>query len=150
MSDNTNSPEWPLKRLYELISGPCDYERPWDELASLFLPGARIRTQLKTSEATKIACDWSVAEFATAAAEYYRRQGFWDKEVASVTETFGDIAHIMSVYESRLEGPEAAPSYSGVNSVQLLRRDGKWSIASVVFQLENPCLPIPAHYLLRL
>jgi len=35
-----DSPEWPMLRLYELISGSKEEERPWKEISLLFLPGA--------------------------------------------------------------------------------------------------------------
>lgn len=70
VADST-TPEGPVLRLYELISGPADRERPWDEISSLFLSWARIR---------------------------------------------------MEVVEEG--GPESPPVARGINSVQVLRREG--------------------------
>jgi diamine N-acetyltransferase len=35
----------------------------------------------------------------------------------------------------------------GINSVQVLRRDGRWRIAGIIFHIEHSGLPIPPHYL---
>lgn len=143
------APEWPVLRLYELISGPSDYERPWDEFFSLFLPGARIRMEIRKEDGSVRACDWSPEEFAREAAEHYSRAGFWEREVARRTDTFGNIAHVFSTYESRVGDEKGPPSARGINSVQLLKRDGRWSIAGIVFHIEQPGTPIPGEYLKR-
>ena len=144
---NETSPEWPILRLYELISGPADRERPWDEIESLFLPGARIRMGVVSEAGSVRSVDWSVEEFAREAAEYYRQAGFWEREIARKTDRFGSIAHIFSTYESRVGEPESDPVARGINSVQLVRREGCWHIASIVFQVERPGTPIPDRYL---
>ncbi|MFH0777497.1 MAG: hypothetical protein V2A71_02585 [Candidatus Eisenbacteria bacterium] len=77
----------------------------------------------------------------------YRREGFWEREVARRIERFGNIAHIFSTYESRIGDPKSAPVTRGINSVQVLRRGGLWKIASILFHTEQPSTPIPQRYL---
>lgn len=145
-SDNA-SPEHPILKLYELISGPADLERPWDEIASLFLPGARIRMELAEENESVRSLDWSVEEFAKEAAKHYREAGFWEREIAHKTDRFGNIAHIFSAYESRVEDPKSQPVARGINSVQVLYREGRWRIAGIIFHIEQPDTPIPERYL---
>jgi hypothetical protein len=145
-SDNA-SPEHPILKLYELISGPADLERPWDEIASLFLPGARIRMELVEENESVRSLDWSVEEFAQEAAKHYREAGFWEREIAHKTDRFGNIAHIFSSYESRVGDPKSQPVARGINSVQVLYREGRWRIAGIIFHIEQPDAPIPERYL---
>jgi len=141
------APEWPLLRLYELISGPGDHERPWEEISSLFLPEARIRMEVADEDGSVRSFDWSADEFARDATEHYRRAGFWEREIARRTDFFGNIAHVFSTYESRVGKPDGPPVARGINSVQLLRREGTWRIAGIVFHIEKPATPIPDEYL---
>jgi hypothetical protein len=142
-----NSPGWPILRLYELISGPPEHERPWSEVALLFMPGARIRMELTNPDGTIRSNDWLVEEFAREAAEHYRKAGFWEREIARKTEQFGNIAHIFSTYESRINDPNSNPVARGINSVQMLKHNGQWKIAGIVFHIEQPDMPIPDKYL---
>ncbi len=141
------APAQPLLRLYELISGPADQERPWREVSSLFLPEARLRYEVLGEDGSLRRGDWSVAEFAHEAGAHYRRVGFWEREIFRKTEVYGNIAHILSTYESRINDPQTEPITRGINSVQLLKRDGKWKIASIIFHIEQPHTPIPNCYL---
>jgi hypothetical protein len=76
-----DSPAHPLLRLYELISGPADHERPWDEIRSLFQPGARLLMESVNEDGSARTREWTVAEFAAEAGDFYRRRGFWEREI---------------------------------------------------------------------
>ncbi len=146
-SPDHTSPEYPVLMLYRLISGPAEQERPWNQIGSLFLPGARIRMELVEKDGALREVDWSVEQFSREAAEHYRQDGFWEREIAHRTERFGNIAHIFSTYESRVGDPQSSPVARGINSVQVLRRRGRWQIAGIVFQIEQMDTPIPKRYL---
>lgn len=51
------------------------------------------------------------------------KNGFFETAVAQRIETFGNIAHVFSTYESR-HAPGEKPYARGVNSFQLVRQDG--------------------------
>jgi diamine N-acetyltransferase len=138
--------EWPLNRLYELISGPSGEERRWGEVKDLFLPGARLRMDGQEPDRSPRRIDFTVDEFAEHAAEHYRQRGFWECEIARRAQHFGNIGHIFSTYETRVDGPDTEPVARGINSVQMLRSEGQWKIAGIVFHVERPWLPIPPRY----
>ena len=142
-----DSPQGPLLRLYDLISGSKDDERPWEEISSLFLGGARIRMEIEQPDGSVRSGDWSIDEFSREAAESYRRNGFWEREIARRIERYGNICHIFSTYESRIGDPDSDPVSRGINSVQVLRRGGRWRIASIIFHMEQPDEEIPQDYL---
>jgi hypothetical protein len=142
-----DSPEGPLLELYRLISGPAEQERQWDRVKGLFLPGARIRMELAEKDGSLRRVDWTVDQFAKEASGHYRRDGFWEREIARRTERFGNIAHVFSTYESRAGHPQSEPVARGINSVQVLCRQGQWKIAGIIFHIERPGMPIPEEYL---
>lgn len=49
--------------------------------------------------------------------------------------------------KSRVGSASAEPVGRGVNSVQMVRRGGRWWIAGIAFELEGPGRPIPDEYL---
>ncbi len=136
-----------LRTLYDLISGPAEVERDWAAVRALFLPSARIRSELALPEGTVQSGEWTVDGFCKAAAAEYRRAGFWEREVAARVDAFGNAAQIWSTYETRVEHPDADPVLRGINAVQLIRRDGDWLITDIVFQIERPDHTIPDRYL---
>ncbi|MFC1682816.1 hypothetical protein ACFL0G_01230 [Candidatus Zixiibacteriota bacterium] len=141
------TPEQPLLNLYQLISGPAKQDRPWDKIKDLFLPETRIRMELPEEDGSVRRLDWTVDDFAKEAAKHYSQDGFWEKEIARRTERYGNIAHVFSTYESRAGDPESDPIARGINSVQMLCREGRWLIAGIIFHMEQAGFPIPEKYL---
>lgn len=135
--------------LYRLLSGPRDARRDWPAVRALFLPGAELHSELVLPDGEIKSRSWTVAEFVEeAAAEYANADGFWEREVAGRMEEYGNVAHIWSTYEARVGSPDGPPAVRGINSIQLLRRDERWWITGVVFQIDRtPVVPIPAKYL---
>ena len=75
-------------------------------------------------------------------------QGFYEIEIGSVTEQYGDIAHRFSSYASfRTEDPDEEPFNRGINSFQLLYDGERWWVLSIFWQHEPDAGPIPAEYL---
>lgn len=147
MKQTQDSPGWPLSRLYEFISGPAGKKRPWDEMRTLFLDGARLRMVVRLEDGSEKLREWTLDEFARDAGEFYSQEGFWEREVSRRVECFGSIAHVFSTYESRVKDPDGPPAMRGINSVQLIRGKDRWLITSVIFQTEQKEIPIPPEYL---
>jgi hypothetical protein len=136
-----------VRRLYALISGARDEARAWDEVASLFLPEAVLRSELTLPDGSHQSGVWTVAEFCDAAASEYAESGFWEREIAVRLDCFENIAQVWTTYESRVGTPDSDPVNRGINAVHLLRQDGAWRIASIVFQIERGTGGIPTSYL---
>ena len=134
-------------RLYDLISGPASEERNWGEARDLFYPDAVLHSELTLPDGSHQSGTWTVDQFCDAAAEEYRKTGFWEREVACRSECFGAIAQVWSTYESRVGDPQSEPVGRGINAVQLLRRSGIWRIVSLSFQMERGTGGIPDIYL---
>ncbi|MFW6206585.1 MAG: serine hydrolase [Gemmatimonadota bacterium] len=142
------SPEAVVQAVYECISGPAERDEPrdWDRLRSLFLPNARLvlaRWQSPEGDNEEVLRAWDVEEFIEAARGFYLESAFFEREVGRRVDHFGNIAHVFSGYESRVGSPESDPVSRGINSVQLVRSDGRWWIAHLVWDVETPANPLP-------
>jgi hypothetical protein len=68
---------------------------------------------------------------------------FWEGEVWRETRQFGEMAHVLSAYETRRSrGGELINR--GVNSIQLYRRDGRWWISAMIWRREGKDVTIPS------
>jgi hypothetical protein len=74
-------------------------------------------------------------------------QGFYEREIAHKIETFGNIAHVWSTYESRRKLDDAMPFTRGVNSFQFVHHDNRWWVLTILWDAERVDNPIPAKYL---
>lgn len=144
---DADSPDGVVDALYDVISGPAGERRDWDRFRDLFLSGARIATFTTLPDGTPQEGVWTLDEYIPAAAEFYAEAGFWEKELWSRTDRFGNVAHVLSTYESRVGSAGAEPVGRGLNSLQMVRRDGRWWIAGLAFELEGPGRPLPERYL---
>jgi hypothetical protein len=150
--EDVRSPEALVRSLYECISGPAESEREreWDRLRSLALPDIRfvlVRWQGEVGEEEQVLRGWDLEGFIATAKYFYRESAFYERELWHRTERFGNIAHVLSTYESRLGPDDPEPIMRGINSIQAVRDDRRWWIASVVWDLERPENPIPTEYL---
>jgi hypothetical protein len=142
------SPQAVVAAIYEVISGPATQERDWDRYRTLFLPDARLAFVLETPSGQVRLINVTVDEFIRAASPGYRTQGgFWERDIGQRVNQFGTIAHVFSAYETRRSGPDGAVAQRGINSVQMLRHEGRWWITNAVFDMESAANPIPPEYL---
>ena len=72
-----------------------------------------------------------------------------EKELVSEVDVFGKIAHVLSTYELTIAGKNEKIVRRGLNSIQLIKQNGKWLICSVVWDRESDELKLPAEYLPR-
>jgi len=136
-----------LAALYDVISGPAGSPRDWNRMRSLFVPGARlIPTRVKPEGGTE-ARVLDVEEYIKAADAFFAKEGFYEREIARRTETFGHISHVFSTYESRHAKDDRAPFARGINSIQLLNDGSRWWVVTIYWDAERPDQPIPAQYL---
>jgi hypothetical protein len=135
-----------LHALYDTISGPPG-ERDWERERHLHLPGARmIPTGWRPNgeDALRVL---DTAQYIESVRPYFREHGFFEREIARRTERFGNIVHVFSTYESRHAPGDADPFVRGINSIQLLWREGRWWVVTVFWQNESADQPIPPRYL---
>jgi hypothetical protein len=133
--------------LYDVISGPAGKKRDWNRFRSLFIPGARL---IPTGKRQTGAVGSTVIDpegYITRSSSLLEEQGFFEKEVARRTETFGNIAHVFSTYEARHKAEDKDPFMRGINSIQLMNDGKRWWIVTVFWQAESPDTQLPKKYL---
>jgi hypothetical protein len=133
--------------LYDVISGPAERPRDWDRFRSLFLPGARLLYSQTNRAGEEQLHPMTVEDFIRIVTPVYARGGgFWERDVAHRIDRFGNVAHVFTSYETRpaADGPVVA---RGINSVQLVRHQGRWWVANIAWDTERPGNPIPPEYL---
>lgn len=121
-----------LSALYEVISGPAGQPRDWDRYRSLFLPGARLMPILSSPGEKPHVRLLSVEDYIRRVEPIFATEDFWERESSRQTETFGHVAHVLSLYES-LRSPNGAPFDRGGNSLQLFNDGDRWWIVSIMW-----------------
>ena len=129
-----------IAAMYESVCYEAGGHPDWETDEKIFAPGARmVRIN-----------DGGVFEFDRAS---YRKDfermiaggelpSFWEGEIWRETRLFGDMAHVLSAYETRRTrgGPDVN---RGVNSIQLFKRDGQWKISAMIWRREGRDVRIP-------
>lgn len=126
-------------------SSPAGHPRPWERDRNLYIPEVRFVAIVSNDGRTE-ALVMSHRQFVDLYEPQLLANGFFGTEVLRTTRRFGNIAHVLSTYESRytIDGPVIG---RGVNSINLFYDGVRWWIASAVWDEERPGNPIPAEFL---
>jgi hypothetical protein len=133
--------------LYDVISGPAGKPRDWDRMRSLFAPEGRLMAVGVRPDTSVVLRAMSVEDYITRNSKAFATMGFFEREAARTTETFGQIVHVFSTYESRKAAGDAKPFQRGINSIQLYHDGKRWWIVNVLWRAEDEHLPLPERYL---
>src|SRR5262245_905439 len=133
--------------LYAVNSGAARKKGDWDRFRSLFVPGARL-IPAATRQGGKVEAVVIDPEgYITRSAPFLEKEGFFEREIARRTDTFGHITHVFSTYESKHTAEDKTPFARGINSIQLLNDGKRWWIVTVYWDSERPDNPLPEKYL---
>jgi hypothetical protein len=136
------APEGPVRALYRLLSGGAGSARDWVRFRGFFTAEGRMMP-LRARDGSFVGESLSVDDYIRTRTPVLAGMDFYEDEIACRTDVFGDMAHVLSSYQAR-PAPGAAPFMRGVNSIQLVRQpDGRWLIASVIWDTERPDNPLP-------
>ena len=144
---DVNSIDAILAAVYDVISGPAGKKRDWDRMRSLFLPGARLIPTGPRQAGGYGSRVLTVEDYVVRGSEIFDKEGFFEKETVRRVETFGNIAHVFSTYESRHSADDAKPFARGINSIQLMNDGKRWWIVTIFWQGEDAKNPLPEKYL---
>jgi hypothetical protein len=134
-----------LAATYDVISGPAG-PRDWDRFRSLFYPGARLIPSHRDEKGVVSARALTPDEYATRGQGFFSKEGFFENTVANRIETWDNIAHVFSTYESRHAKGEK-PFARGINSFQLLNDGTRWWVVTIYWESEDAAHPLPEKYL---
>jgi len=136
-----------IAAVYDVISGPAGQKRNWDRMRSLFVPGARLIPTGRRPTGEVVSRVRTVEEYITGSSPILEKNGFFESEIARRTETFGNIVHAFSTYESKHKADDAKPFARGINSIQLMNDGKRWWIVTIFWQGEDEKAPLPEKYL---
>jgi hypothetical protein len=128
-----------VRALYEAVSFAPGGAPDWDRVRALFFPGARVVPPPPPDSATKIL---DVESFIARSQLYVEQtglsaRGFYEIELDRHVDSFGNIAHVLSSYESRHTAAHPTSVQRGVNSIQLLNEDGRWWVVSALWDIKK-------------
>lgn len=101
---------------------------------------------MRTTPEGSVPALMSVEDYVTRAGANVEKNAFYESEVARRMETFGNIAHVFSTYESR-RAPGEKPFARGINSIQLVKVGKSWKVMTILWDAEREGNPLPAKYL---
>jgi hypothetical protein len=136
-----------IAALYDVISGGRNQDRDWDRFRSLFTSGARLIVGAPSPDGRVPSRNMTVEEYIVSADPFLKRDGFWERELARRVERYGNVAHVFSTYESRVNSADSPPFSRGINSIQLITNGERWWVVTILWDFERPGNPIPAQYL---
>ena len=124
--------------VYDVISGPPGQKRDFDRMRSLFAPGATMK-----AIGPKGLRGGTVEDYISRNSAILEKEGFTEKELGHRVELWGNLATVWSSYDGRTAN--GSFHERGINSFQLVKVDGKWLVASILWQEETPENPLPAN-----
>ena len=136
-----------LETLYAVISGEKGEERDWDLLRYLFLEDAKLIPSGKNKDGLYLAQYMTPSDYINTAGSWLIENGFFEKEIHRIVNTFGNITQVFSTYESFHSKTDTEPFMRGINSIQLLNDGERWWIVNIYWTQETSENPIPLEYL---
>jgi hypothetical protein len=131
-----------MNALYEVISGGVGEARNWNRMRSLFIPEARIMAIIPKKDGNDFALRiLSLSDYIAQSGPRLIEVGFREKELKRKTEVWGEMAHVLSSYETLEEKDQAIKR--GINSVQMMYDGNRWWIISLLFEAERSNLSLP-------
>lgn len=142
------SPQALVDAAYDAIARKPGERYDWTRFHSLFLEGAHLIPDIEQNggEFTIL----SPADF-TAWADRVTNvggpddRGFREVGVHNVVEEYGDIAHVFSTYQKHFWDDDQVLG-GGINSFQMVRKDGRWWITGIIWDEPSGAGPIPEKY----
>jgi hypothetical protein len=143
------TPQALVTALYAMVTRRPGESFDWTRGRTLFLPSARLipNTEQKGGAFRVLTLDEFIAwvdENSLIAGQ--NDQGFQEEEIATRIEQYGDIAHAFSTYQKHFHG-SADILGRGINSIQMVRHEGRWWVSQIVWDEESGAGTIPAKYL---
>lgn len=133
--------------LYDVISGPAGAPRNWNRMRALFAPDAKLMVIVPRPEGGFGLRAMTVEDYISRNMSAFNTSGFYEREIARTTESFGQLAHVFSTYELLRSPNDAKPFMRGINSIQLAHDGKRWWIANLVWRAEDSGLALPERYL---
>lgn len=134
-----------LDAAYQSISGPAGAQRDWGRFRAVAAPDARFILVTRDPTGAVNVQSMNIDQFIQGFTEFLNGRAFYERDVYRHSEGFGDVATVLSTYESR-EDPRGKAVARGLNSFQLVKTGDGWRIQTIFWEDENPSASLPAKY----
>lgn len=122
-----------IHALYNMVTFEAGTTPDWEEARSAFIPEALVVMRMGEHETAVLNVQGWIDDFVSfIETRDVMATGFSETIIKMKTTQMGDIAHVLVLYESHLPGH---PRRQGVDSFQLIRKDGRWWILSIANEL---------------
>jgi ubiquinone/menaquinone biosynthesis C-methylase UbiE len=138
--------------IYRLVGSDGGNLPDWDKVRACFAREAVIVLRTSRTAVTTFSVDGFIRDFV----DFYERPlkigertivpketGFRESVVRLSAWEYGDMAHVLVLYEARIT-VDGARTQQGVDSWQLSRKDGRWLVTAVTNEAVRPGLTLPA------
>lgn len=137
------SAEAVVRELYRHVTVEKGHVTDWETVRTLFIPEAVIVLRVsKEGSQTFDVQGWIDDFVAWNNKARVVERGFSETIVRMKPRVFRDIANVFVLYEARITDSDKPPTV-GVDSIELIRKDGRWWIAAITNDLVNAEHPIP-------
>jgi hypothetical protein len=109
-----------------VISGPAG-RRDWDRFQELFAPGAHVIAVRPDGRDVM-----TPEEFVARWKPYYQENALFEHPVSTQVQQAGNVAQVLTRFESRHASTDKTPYAQGVQSFQLVHAGDRWMIVSIV------------------
>jgi uncharacterized protein (DUF1697 family) len=138
------SAEGVVRELYRLVTIEKGQETDWEAARALFLPEAVIVLRVSKEASQVFDVQGWIDDFkAFNEKARVKERGFSEKILVLKPRVFRDIANVFVLYEAAITDSDRPPT-RGVDSIELIKKDGRWWIAAITNDLPNAENPIPA------
>lgn len=137
------SPRDVVTELYELVTFEAGTTPDWDQVRALFADEATVVLRTGRDRMTIFDLDGFVNDFVQFIEQSdVEKTGFTERILKMTSTEYGDIAHVLVLFDSHINGAENPPR-EGIDSFQLIRVQGRWKIISITNDRPSPGKPIP-------
>lgn len=147
-----SSAEQFVRGIYTDVSASGGTLPDWNRVRDYFVKEAVVVLRTGRDQTTVFSLEGFLKDFA----DFYERpmklgdemiapktRGFTERVVRSRAWEYGDMAHVLVLYEAEIAGWNRPPQ-QGVDSWLLVRRDGRWRIAAATNEIVTAARPVPA------
>jgi len=139
----TNGAEELVRELYASISFEPGDLPDWEQIKERYFIDQAVITLRTSKEKVSV---WTVDQWIQDFVDFIDNReleniGFNENIATLKVMQFGDMAHVLVLYEPRIPGINS--NRQGVDSIHLIRVDGVWKIVSLLNELPTAERPIP-------
>lgn len=141
-----------IRDIYGKVSSRGGTLPDWEKVRGCFLKEAVVVLRISRTEMSVFSVDGFIEDFV----KFYespfslksgppllpKRDGFVETVVKTQSWEYGDIAQVLVHYTAQILGGPLPPQH-GIDSWQLVKRDGRWFIASVANEIILPKRVLP-------